>query len=113
MITQQHQTAVTQLHIFYYRCGLLVLACSIGSIVAFQSYQNSIPNGGTVPNTCTVSAADTWPGVGHEALNGGGVRNPFGAAFGAAGVSSCSCHCLATYNCMGVYFPIGSIQNKM
>ena len=69
---------------------LLLLAVSAPFVAAFENYQNNIPNGRTV-----VRNGQTWPGVGHENRAGGGARNPFGAAFAAAGRSWTSALCQA------------------
>eukprot|EP00672_Neobodo_designis_P019274 CAMPEP_0174833118 /NCGR_PEP_ID=MMETSP1114-20130205/4044_1 /TAXON_ID=312471 /ORGANISM="Neobodo designis, Strain CCAP 1951/1" /LENGTH=206 /DNA_ID=CAMNT_0016066989 /DNA_START=97 /DNA_END=715 /DNA_ORIENTATION=+ len=69
---------------------LLFLAVSSPLVAAFENYQNNIPNGRTV-----VRNGQTWPGVGHENRAGGGARNPFGAAFAAAGRSWTSELCQA------------------
>ncbi|KAL3870711.1 hypothetical protein ACJMK2_038755, partial [Sinanodonta woodiana] len=51
--------------------------------LAYQAYQDSIPNGKKVPNPCR--ANQFWNGVGHQSPLGGGVNNAFGKDFLAAG----------------------------
>lgn len=51
---------------------------------SLQTFQQKIPNGDSVPNTCATNEGDKWGGVGHIAITGGGVRNVFGLAFKAA-----------------------------
>ncbi|XP_069138147.1 dopamine beta-hydroxylase-like [Argopecten irradians] len=45
----------------------------------YSSFQTRIPNGDRVPDPCNGTAV--WQGVGHEAMGGGGPRNPFGVDF--------------------------------
>ncbi|GFN79665.1 N-acetylated-alpha-linked acidic dipeptidase-like protein [Plakobranchus ocellatus] len=51
--------------------------------LAYQTFQNQIPNGNNVPHPCLANYM--WPGVGHENRLGGGVRNPFGQDFARMG----------------------------
>lgn len=70
----------------------IVILCTISSTYGYQPYQSNIPNGNIVPNPC---ANGIWPGVGHQAVNGGGARNPFGVAFAAAGRNWTTAFCQA------------------
>ena len=56
------------------------------AVLGYKSYQNQLPNGGSVPHPCKPNYI--WQGVGHRNVQGGGDRNPFGAAFEAAGYVS-------------------------
>ncbi|CAK9018536.1 DBH-like monooxygenase protein 2 homolog [Durusdinium trenchii] len=64
-----------------------LLICILGACAttsrAYQTYQNSIPNGAVVKD----DAGGAHPGVGHWRSGGGGELNPFGTAFRAAGYS--------------------------
>ena len=59
--------------------GLFLVALFIGVASSFPSFQNMIPNGGSVPNPCNMG---TWAGVGHTAVRGAGPRNLFGLVIG-------------------------------
>mmetsp|Transcript_38274 Transcript_38274/g.89890 ORF Transcript_38274/g.89890 Transcript_38274/m.89890 type:complete len:537 (-) Transcript_38274:109-1719(-) len=72
------------------RALLLASACLFARSTAFSSYQSKIPNGQNVARN-----GQSWPGVGHEARNGGGARNAFGAAFAAEGRSWTTTLCQA------------------
>lgn len=50
---------------------------------AFPEFRDRIPNGRSVPNPGIPGSV--WAGVGHEAVGGGGARNPFGLDFAQAG----------------------------
>ena len=50
---------------------------------AYKFFQQQIPNGEVVPHPC--KANFLWRGVGHENLNGGGIRNAFGRDFNQNG----------------------------
>jgi len=63
--------------------SVAVLALLVCEISGYKSYQNQLPNGGNVPHPCKPNYI--WQGVGHRNVQGGGDRNPFGAAFKAAG----------------------------
>ncbi|XP_069119453.1 dopamine beta-hydroxylase-like [Argopecten irradians] len=49
----------------------------------FPYFRERIPNGDRVPNPC--DPQEIWKGVGHQHLDGGDDRNPFGADFVRAG----------------------------
>lgn len=73
--------------IIFFRLLLVsLMACSC--VYGYKLYQNKIPNGGSIPHPCKPNYI--WQGVGHENVLGGGVRNPFGTAFKAAGAVSLS-----------------------
>ena len=51
---------------------------------SYSSYRSRIPNGSSVPNSCTTDTGDIWRGVGHENPSGGGAKNDFGLDFAQA-----------------------------
>ena len=55
----------------------------VPGILAYQHFQEKIPNGGRVPHPCKVNYV--WQGVGHMNKNGGGMRNKFGDDFARNG----------------------------
>ncbi|XP_069138144.1 dopamine beta-hydroxylase-like isoform X2 [Argopecten irradians] len=57
---------------------VLVVIC-VQQSHGFSSFMSQIPNGDKVRDPCDGNT--TWPGVGHEAMGGGGPRNPFGLDF--------------------------------
>ena len=61
---------------------LLFLSALISLCVSYESYQNKIPNGRSVPHPCKPNYI--WYGVGHQKVLGSGSRNPFGEAFAMA-----------------------------
>ena len=66
--------------------GIIVVSLCfllLGTAVAFRDYQEHIPNGDRVPDSCHPNKL--WQGVGHEQVSGGGDRNPFGKDFKEAG----------------------------
>ena len=58
--------------------GVLLISTTMRSTAAFPEYQDELPNLPTVDGS-------PWPGVGHLNRGGGGLRNPFGQDFAAAG----------------------------
>lgn len=60
--------------------GFLLLLTVPSAVEARMEYQSQIPNGANVMRNGVA-----WPGVGHNAQQGSGSRNPFGAAFESAG----------------------------
>eukprot|EP00873_Tetraselmis_striata_P018366 jgi/Tetstr1/438630/TSEL_027181.t1 len=60
----------------------VLLLCVFGSAESRPTYAARIPNGDSVPNPDGSGAICN--GVGHTSCSGGGARNPFGQAFGAA-----------------------------
>lgn len=61
----------------------VVVSMLASSVYGYAHFQHEIPNGDRVPNTCFPSTK--WMGVGHQNVNGGGERNPFGNDFKANG----------------------------
>lgn len=63
----------------------LLLSVLLGALClnveAFPKYRQEIPNGNQVPNPCNQSTI--WAGVGHQAKEGAGPRNPFGLDWAA------------------------------
>ncbi|XP_048241452.1 uncharacterized protein LOC124142783 [Haliotis rufescens] len=58
----------------------LLFSCFIvGVSQGFRYFQDTIPNGDSVPHPCKVNFL--WRGVGHNNPQGGGDRNPFGLDF--------------------------------
>jgi dopamine beta-monooxygenase len=51
----------------------LVVILLISEVLSHSEYQSKIPNGNNVYHL-----GQKWPGVGHNAAGGGGIRNPFG-----------------------------------
>ncbi|XP_048241437.1 uncharacterized protein LOC124142797 [Haliotis rufescens] len=58
---------------------LIALCFIIGASHGFRHYQDTIPNGDSVPHPCKNNFL--WRGVGHKNPQGGGNRNPFGLDF--------------------------------
>jgi hypothetical protein len=53
---------------------------------SYPNFRERIPNGFNVTNPCDPDG--NWLGVGHEAIGGGGKRNPFGLDFAGQGYVS-------------------------
>jgi dopamine beta-monooxygenase len=67
---------------------ILLFVLVITPAEGHSTFQQSIPNGEIVPHPCKSNFL--WRGVGHENINGGGNRNPFGMDFEKNGkVSQC------------------------
>ncbi|XP_069138140.1 dopamine beta-hydroxylase-like [Argopecten irradians] len=65
-------------------CLLLILKAIVFSCIhGYPSFQSLIPNGNKLTDPCNGSTP--WPGVGHEAMGGGGLLNPFGHDFNITG----------------------------
>ncbi|XP_033739863.1 temptin-like [Pecten maximus] len=62
----------------------VLLCVLLGVSVAYPKYQQSIPNGQSVPNPCP-GGTGNWKGVGHYNPYGGGDRNLFGLDFASSG----------------------------
>ncbi|XP_060604716.1 uncharacterized protein LOC132757452 isoform X2 [Ruditapes philippinarum] len=58
---------------------ILLFVLVITPAEGHSTFQQSIPNGEIVPHPCKPNFL--WRGVGHENINGGGNRNPFGLDF--------------------------------
>ena len=61
----------------YFKCLTVLIA--LQQITAFKTFQDRIPNGGSVPHPCKPNYL--WYGVGHKNREGGGTINPFGTDF--------------------------------
>ncbi|XP_067676503.1 MOXD1 homolog 1-like [Haliotis asinina] len=61
----------------------LFLVTLLHTASGYFDYQAKIPNGNNVPSPC--KAGETWPGVGHKLMSGGGARNAFGQDFADSG----------------------------
>ena len=70
-------------HRFPIVCRLIITAALVCAVAGYKTFQNQIPNGGNIPHPCKPNFI--WQGVGHQSVQGGGDRNPFGTAFKAAG----------------------------
>ena len=85
-IMSETDTHCSLLHIFLHRwqsfaTGILMFGVLCDS---YSSYRQRIPNGSSVPNSCTTDTGDSWRGVGHKNPNGGGAKNDFGLDFAQA-----------------------------
>ncbi|OWF48547.1 DBH-like monooxygenase protein 1 [Mizuhopecten yessoensis] len=61
---------------------LVLLVLTIVSpccVLGYSTFQTRIPNGGIIRDPC--DGETIWQGVGHQAVGGGGPRNPFGLDF--------------------------------
>jgi len=58
----------------------ILLFLYIGVVSGYKEFQERVPNGANMSNPCI--RGDKWPGLGHQYREGGGLRNPFGVAFG-------------------------------
>lgn len=61
----------------------VVISMLSSSVYSYLHLKQELPNGDRVPNPCNPSTK--WIGVGHQNVNGGGERNPFGNDFKANG----------------------------
>ncbi|XP_060070161.1 peptidyl-glycine alpha-amidating monooxygenase-like [Ylistrum balloti] len=59
--------------------ALLLLTVIAPYSHGFPTFQALIPNGGIIRDPC--DGVTIWPGVGHQAVAGGGLVNPFGQDF--------------------------------
>lgn len=70
----------------------ILLACAlVSSSIGYKMFQDRIPNGASVPNSCNKNYL--WQGVGHFNNGGGGERNPFGIDFYKNGKKWDRCLC--------------------
>ncbi|XP_021362324.1 tyramine beta-hydroxylase-like [Mizuhopecten yessoensis] len=73
-------TSILYMKIMRVMFTLLMLAVvSPCCVLGFSSYQTLIPNGGMIRDPC--DGQTIWQGVGHQAMDGAGPRNPFGVDF--------------------------------
>ncbi|XP_060070500.1 temptin-like [Ylistrum balloti] len=79
---------------------LFLICALLGVSLTYPTYQQAIPNGGSVPSPCPGNRI--WAGVGHINRNGGGVRNLFGLDFASSAHAWTHDLCIADSDSDGV-----------